>query len=117
MINAFPSRTPFKLKKAVYRSWIVSETERGTDVILELSNVKEGIIFDSIIFRGIRLKAFVTPLKKGIIQIKSIIPSGRSRIRFEFTIVNLPDQLIYHQESERKAIFLKNIRREKTKIY
>ena len=111
-----PWDNPFKIKKAFYQSWIIDENEKGTDIVLELTRIKKGVTFDSIIFRGIKVKAFVTAHKKGV-EIKGIIPSGKSRIKLDYKVVNLPDQLIYHQNGEKKELLLKNIRREKTRVY
>jgi hypothetical protein len=92
----------FKVKSAYYQSWIVSEEEKGTDILLTLSGVREGLVIDSIVFRGVRLKAFVTKENKEV-HIKSILTSGISRIKLEKVVVNLPDQLIYHYKGQRKS--------------
>lgn len=110
------SGKPFKVKRAFYQSWIISDEEKGTDIIVELSGIKKGVAFDSLIFRGVKLKAYSTPVKNGV-ELKGIIPSGKSRIKMKYEAVNLPDQLIYHDNGERKELLLKNIRREKTRIY
>jgi hypothetical protein len=111
-----PADKPFKVKRSFYQSWIIGENEKGTDIVLELTRVKKGVTFDSLIFRGIRVKAFITTQKNGV-EIKGIIPSGKSRIKFDYEVVNLPDQLIYHQNGEKKEFLLKNIGREKTRVY
>jgi hypothetical protein len=111
-----PSDNSFNVKKARYQSWIIGENEKGTNIVLELTRVKKGVTFDSIIFRGIKLKAFITTLKKGV-EIKGIIPSGKSRIKIDYEVVNLPDQLIYQRNGEKRKFLLKNIRRETTRVY
>lgn len=111
-----PGNNSFKVKRSFYQSWIISENEKGTDIVLELTSIKKGVTFDSLIFRGIKVKAFVTTLKKGV-EIKGIISSGKSRIKIDYEVVNLPDQLIYHLNGEKKELLLKNIRREKTRVY
>ncbi len=116
LIRMHPADNSFKVKRSFYQSWIIGENEKGTDVVLELTGIKKEVTFDSLIFRGVKLKAFVTTLKKSV-EIKGIIPSGKSRIKIDYEVVNLPDQLIYHQNGVRKEFMLKTIRREKTKIY
>jgi len=96
------NQAEFKVKSAYCQSWIVREEEKGTDILLTLSRVKEGVEFDSIVFRGVRLKAFVTKENKEV-HIKSILTTGISRIKIEKVVVNLPDQLIYHYKGERKS--------------
>jgi|GEM_PF-2410889 len=107
---------PFTVKKAFYQSWVISENEKGTNVVLELTRIRKGVTFDSIIFRGVRMKALVSATKRGA-EIKSILPSGKSRIKITIEVVNLPDQLIYHQEGERKVFFLKDLKRKNTRFY
>jgi len=114
--NNLCKKPPFKLKKAYYQSWIISNEEKGTDVILLLTNIEKGVTFDSIIFRGIKLEAFKTLMKKEL-QLKSILPGGKSRIKIDLDVVNLPDQLIYHHNGERKTFPLNSIVRQKTRYY
>ena len=105
----------FKVKTAYQQSWVVREEEKGTDILLTLFRVKEGVEFDSIVFRGVRLKAFVTKVNKEV-QLKSILTTGISRIKLEKVVVNLPDQLIYHYKGERKS-YLLTLTGEKTIYY
>lgn len=111
-----PSNKSFKVKRSFYQSWIISDEEKGTDIIVELTGIKEGVTFDSLIFRGVKLKAYGTAKGKGV-ELKGIISSGKSRIKMRYDVVNLPDQLIYHYKGERKEYLLKNIRRVKTQVY
>lgn len=111
-----PENNSFKVKRSFYQSWIIGENEKGTDIVLELTRIKKGVTFDSLIFRGIKVEAFVTTLKKGV-EIKGIIPSGKSRIKIDYEVVNLPDQLIYHQNGKKREFLLKSIRRGKTRVY
>jgi hypothetical protein len=106
----------FKIKKAYYQPWVVSENEKGTDIMLELTKADNGVVFDSIVFRGVRLKAFTTIKNKGV-ELKSILPAGISRIKIESQVVGLPDQLIYHDHGERKSCPLTKIERKRTKYY
>jgi len=107
---------PFNIKEAYYQSWVVSDDEKGTDIVLAMNNVKQGVEFDSIVFRGVRMRAFVTKNNKDV-NIKSILPSGSSRIKLDIKVVNLPDQLIYHYRGERKSYSLKEINGKMTKMY
>jgi len=110
------SPEPFKIKKAYYQPWLVSNDEKGTDIILILNRVEKGVDFDSIVFRDVRLKAFVTRVNNDI-NIKSILTSGKSRIKIASITVNLPDQLIYHFNGERIIYPLTTIERKATKVF
>ncbi len=107
----------FEIRQAYYQSWVVSENEKGTNVMLELTKADEGIVFDSIVFRGVRLKAFTT--RKGDnVEIKSILPVGKSRIiGLENKVVNLPDQLIYHYHEKRMSCPLKITGGKPTRLF
>jgi hypothetical protein len=107
----------FKIKQAYYQAWIVSEDEKGTDILLELTKADKAIVFDSIVFRGVRLKAFATRHNNKV-ELKSILPVGISRIiNLKNQVVNLPDQLIYHYHGKRMSCPLKMIKRKATKFY
>ena len=111
-----PDLEAFKVSDAYYQTWVVSNNEKGTNIILILNDVHEGVEFDSIVFRGIRLKAFATN-KNNEVSIKSILPSGASRIKLDFKVVNLPDQLIYHFQGERKFFLLQKIGQKSSQFY
>ena len=106
----------FKIKRAYYQSWVVSEDEKGTDIMLELKKVDRGVEFDSIVFRGVRLKAFATTHDNEV-DLKSILTVGIPRIKIESQVIDLPDQLIYHYRGERKSFALTNIDRKDTRHY
>jgi hypothetical protein len=106
----------FEIKDAYYQSWVLNENEKGTDVFIEAIHVKEGIVFDSIIFRGQSLPVF-SEEKNGIVYLKSIINVGISKIQSESKATNLPDQLIYSYQGTKHNWILKNIRRGKMKYY
>lgn len=107
---------PFRINSAYYQSWVMSENERGTDIILRLKNVRKRIKFDSIVFRGVELPVFTSAEKGGII-LKSILPTGQSRIRIGSHVTGGPDQLIYRIKGERKSYPLKNLERKETRNY
>jgi hypothetical protein len=111
------NKEAFIIKEAYYQTWVVSNDEKGTDIMLELTRVDKGILFDSIVFRGVRLKAFITR-QDSIVELKSILPVGKSRIsNLESQAVNLPDQLIYHYRGKRVSCPLKMIERKATRLY
>ena len=106
----------FIIKKAYYQSWVASENEKGTDIILELKKVNSDVEFDSIVFRGVRLKAFAD-IRNNVVDLKSILTVGIPRIKIESQAAGLPDQLIYHYRGERKSCPLTRIERMATRYY
>jgi hypothetical protein len=106
----------FEVKDAYYQSWVTKDNERGTDIFLELQKVKEGVICDSIIFRGMELPLFIEN-KEGILHLKSILNTDISKIKLDFKVNHAPDQLIYRYNGIRHSLLLKNIRRENMKYY
>lgn len=106
----------FRIKEAYYQSWVVSDDEKGTDILLTLGDVKKGVEFDSIVFRGVRLRAFATGTNDEV-SLKSVLTSGIPRLKLDKTVVNLPDQLIYRFNGQRKSCLLNGIERKSTKFY
>jgi hypothetical protein len=112
----YPNPEVFKLSNAYYQTWVVSDDGKGTDIVLTLKDVHEGVEFDSIVFSGIRFKAFTTKSNNEV-SIKSILPSGASRIKLNSKVVNLQDQLIYHFQGERKSFLLQKIEQKSSQFY
>ena len=107
---------PFRINSSYYQSWVMSEKERGIDIVLRITCLQKGIEFDSIVFNGVKLPAFITKEKGGII-LKSILPIGLSRIRIGSEVTGEPDQLIYRIKGERKTYLLSNLKRKETINY
>lgn len=106
----------FKIIDTSYYSWFVNENERGTDIIIWLKNVKEGIHFDSVVFRGRKIPVY-SQIKRKTVELKAVLPTATSA---------LPDQsepylefksnlLIYNYMGEKYLIELPTLRREEMK--
>ena len=106
----------FQVKDAYYQSWVAKTNEQGTNVFIELTKVKEGVSFDSIVFRGLKLPVFVEA-KDGTLYLKGIIITDISKIRLDYKVTNEPDKLIYIYQGKKHNLALKKIRREKMKYY
>jgi len=107
---------PFKMNFSYYQPWVMSEKERGIDIVLRITCLQKGIEFDSIVFNGVKLPSFTTK-EKGGIMLKSILPIGLSRIRIGSEVTGEPDQLIYRIKGERKTYLLSNLERKETINY
>lgn len=106
----------FIIKDAWYQSWVVDENERGTDIFIEITDIKNGVVFDSIVFRGLRLPVFVEK-RDSMIVIKSIIEAPLSKLHIKNEFVGKPDQLIYHYKGTSHSQALKEIRSKSMKYY
>jgi len=104
----------FEIKNAYYQSWVAKTNENGTNIFIDLVKTKEGVTFDSIIFRGLKLPVFIED-KEGTLHLKSIINSFISKIKPDFKVADAPDQLIYTFKGKKHSYLLKNIRRENMK--
>jgi hypothetical protein len=106
----------FEIKDAYYQSWVISESEKGTSIIIEISEIKNGVVFDSIIFRGLRLPVFIEE-KDGITYLKSMYNAELSKISLNSDVADEPDKILYHYQTSKRLYDLKNIRRLKMKYY
>ena len=106
----------FTIKDAYYQSWAFNEKEKGTDVFIVLKNVKPGIEFNTIIFRGMELPISKTS-QKGKTTLKVSFRFGLSKLEQKKKTSNKENQLIYQMGKERRILILKEIRRKNTKYY
>jgi hypothetical protein len=104
----------FEIKDAHYQSWVAKTNENGTNIFIDLVKTKEGVTFDSIIFRGLELPVFIED-KEGTLHLKSIINLDISKIKPDYKVANAPDRLIYTFKGKKHSYLLKNIRRENMK--
>jgi hypothetical protein len=106
----------FAVKDAYYQSWIVSENEKGTNIVIEITNKNKGVVFDSIIFRNKKLPIFSTE-KEGVLYLKSILTVEQSRILLNSEPADEPDKILYYYHGTRRSYDLKDLRRLEMKYY
>jgi hypothetical protein len=106
----------FIIANSYYQSWMKNENEKGTTVVIEVRKSKEGVVFDSLIFNHKKIPVFSMKNKQSLI-LKGVINSPTSSLPMKITVVNEPDQLIYHYQGERKLVKLNNIHRKDMKYY
>jgi hypothetical protein len=125
MINAFfagcsclqcTDNKLFVIKDAYYQSWVVAENDHGTDIFVEITNINNGVTFDSIVFRGLRLPVVIEK-KDSMVILKSIINTPLSKLFIKNEFVGKPDQLIYHYNGISHSQALKELRRKSMKYY
>ena len=105
----------FQIKEAYYQSWFKSENEKGTHIVIELSNVKQEVVFDSMIFRSKILPLFIDS-EGNALKLKADFVMGTSRISEESKAVSKPDQLLYKYLGKRYFNPI-NLQRKEMKYY
>ena len=90
----------FKVKNAFYQSWMKNENDKGTNLSIEMINVQQGIVFDSIVFRGNMLPVF-SDIENNVTKLSAALIVGIPRISLEKKIVNKPNQLLYQYNGKR----------------
>lgn len=100
----------FKLEQAYYQSWLTKDNERGTDVVIELSNIKPEITFQSINFRGFKVPVFIE-VQDNVTILKGVLITGESRLDLEHINTNDPDHLTYQYQNKTFKLPLENIKR------
>ena len=105
----------FQVKEAYYKSWFKSDNEKGTHIIIELSRVKYGVVFDSMIFRGKILPLYIDN-EGNDLKLKADLVIGIPRISEERKTVDEPDQLLYKYLGKR-YFYLINLQRKEMKYF
>jgi hypothetical protein len=106
----------FTLKNAYYQSWMINNNDKGTNIYIELTDVKPGVEFDSVVFRGIKIPVFIDE-KDSITKLKSILYRDLDIFFKNQKVSNLPDQLIYHYHNSKYSFKLDTIRRINMRYY
>ncbi len=107
-------RAPFDVKEVYYQSRINNKEEISTDIMIHLNKVRQGVQFDSLIFRGIRLPVFAIE-ENSVVVLKGLLSTGIAKLPVETEYVGKPDQLIYTFKGSKRSVLLKNIQRREMK--
>jgi hypothetical protein len=106
----------FAIKEAYYQSWVIDENEKGTNIFIEIKDVANGVVFDSIVFRGLRLPV-TSEIKDSLVVLKSAITSPLSKIFIKNEYVDQPNQLIYRYNGVKHHMVIKELNRKSIKYY
>lgn len=110
------SHEPFSISDIYYRSWVVKDIEKGTDVFIKLKDVNSNVDFTSIVFRGIETDIRAT-VKNGVTVLKATINTGPSLIEnYEYKVEDAGDMLRFTYKGSKFSYPLINIRRESTEF-
>jgi hypothetical protein len=106
----------FTFKESFYQSWLTNDNEKGTNIYVVVVDIKPGVVFDSMVFRGVKLPLSLEE-KNGQTQLKSVLHKDMSVFQNEKEITGLPDQLIFHYNNMKNFFLLTDIRRVDMKYY
>ncbi len=110
------TQLPFQIKDASYYMWFLNEDERGTNISIELSTFPKNIVFEAVVFEGVKLPVAVAKdTDKCILNAAQTAPL--SKLKTEQQVAKGENRLIYTQNGKQKAIAIKEFRREKTVYY
>jgi len=115
-ISKLNTNNDFEIIDSYYQSWQVNENEKGTNITIEVKNIKDGISFDSIVFQNFKVP-ITFENKNNIILLQAIVEKSISRFNTKSEPSTLPDQLIYRLNGIRYIILLTNISRKEMKYY
>ncbi|HDZ41334.1 MAG TPA: hypothetical protein ENH59_06620 [Bacteroidetes bacterium] len=104
----------FRVHDIYYRSWMLKDMEKGTDVFIEFRELDEDVEFTSLVFRGIEVDVNLISEGRSTI-VKGTINTGPSLIEnYEYKVTGETDMIKYNYRGKEFSYPLKNIRREST---
>jgi hypothetical protein len=104
----------FHVNDIYYQSWMLDDTEKGTDLVLELEKADEDVEFTSVVFRGFEVDANVIPKGNKTI-VKGTYNFGPSIIEnYDYQLSGENDMIKYNYRGKEFSYPLRNVRREST---
>jgi len=105
---------PFTVTEAIYYSWFANETERGTRIKINLKDVRDGVIFDSLVFRTMKIPV-ITETKDDIVLVTAVLPGNESVLENVAVTDSGLNRLIYTWKGERSFYEIRKFTREDSK--
>ena len=105
---------PFTVTEATYYSWFASETERGTRIKINLKDVRDGVKFDSLVFRTMKIPV-ITETKDDIVLVTAVLPGNESVLENRAVTDSGLNRLIYTWKGERSFYEIRKFTREDSK--
>lgn len=102
---------PFSVAEASYYTWFVNETERGTEVTINLMDVRDGVIFDSLVFRTVKIPV-VTEANGDTVLVKAVLPGNESVLENRALPDSGLNRLIYTWKGKRLFYEIEEFTRE-----
>jgi len=106
----------FHVNDIYYQSWMVQDTEKGTDIIIDLIVLDDNVEFKTLVFRGIEVD--VSEYQEGRRTIlKGVINTGPSLIEsYEYETNKTDDMVNYSYNGRDFSYPLVNIQRRSTRF-
>lgn len=102
---------PFAVTEASYYTWFVSEAEKGTMVMVSLSDVRDGVMFDSLVFRAMKMPVVTETIGDSVV-VKAVLSGIESAVENRA----LPDgglnRLVYTWKGKRHSYEIEEFTRE-----
>lgn len=104
----------FHVNDVYYQSWMLDDTEKGTDLHVELEEADADIEFTSVVFRGFEVDVNVS-LKGSKTILKGTYNFGPSIIEnYDYKLSGENDMIKFNYRGRKFSYPLKNVRREGT---
>jgi len=105
---------PFTVTAASYYSWFVNETERGIQVTINLRDVRDDVMFDSLVFRTMKIPV-VTETSGDSVLVKAVLPGNESVLESRALPGSGLNRLIYTWKGEKLFYEIEEFTREDSK--
>jgi hypothetical protein len=105
---------PFTVTEASYYSWFVNEKERGIQVTISLNDIREGVSFDSLVFRAMKIPV-TTETKDDNVFVKAVLPGNESVLENRVVPDSGLNRLIYTWKGERSFYGIEKLTRKDSK--
>ncbi len=104
----------FHVNDIYYQSWMLDDTEKGTDLYMELEEADTDVVFTSVVFRGIEVDVNVSSEGNKTI-VKGTFNFGPSHIEnYEYRVTGESDMIKFSYRGKEFSYPLRNVRREST---
>lgn len=106
----------FHINDIYYQSWMVQDTEKGTDVIIDIILLDDRVEFTSMVFRGIEVDVSIIPEGRRTI-LRGVINTGPSLLEsYEYEVKKSDDVIRYTYQGREFSYPLVNIQRKSTRF-
>ena len=109
------NEAPFRVKDALYYSWFVNEKERGTNVVITLSNLKGTLQFEAVVFRNMKIPV-ATIISSDSVILKGVLTGPESVLEDRSELSTGQDRLLYILDGDTASVNM-DFRRTEMKYF
>lgn len=108
------SSDPFRVADAVYYSWFVDETERGTRIEITIDKLYDEIHFESLVFRNrkIPVRTFVS---KDFVRLEALLTASGAILEDRSEPAEGDNRLLFLRNGSESDMVISSFRRGETK--